>query len=72
MFYTQIQNHIKTGLIRTTMTQKIDFPKSVAKYRWKRMLFFGKNLAQFVFMFETQSYREIEVRNEGSRDCYKT
>ncbi len=29
-------------------------------------LFNGKNLAQFVFMFETQSYCESEVPNEGS------
>jgi hypothetical protein len=29
------------------------------------MLFYGKNLAQFVFMFEKQSYGESEVRNEG-------
>jgi hypothetical protein len=27
------------------------------------MLFYGKNLAQFVFMFETQSYCELEVPN---------
>ncbi len=29
------------------------------------MLFYGKNLAQFVFMFETQSYCESEVLNPG-------
>jgi hypothetical protein len=28
------------------------------------MLFYGKNLAQFVFMFERQSYSEKEVRDE--------
>jgi hypothetical protein len=27
------------------------------------MLFYGKNLAQFVFMLETQSYCESEVPN---------
>jgi hypothetical protein len=30
-----------------------------------QMLFYGKNLAQFVFMFETQSYCESEVPNAG-------
>jgi hypothetical protein len=29
------------------------------------MLFYGKNLAQFVLMFETQSYCESEVPNAG-------
>jgi hypothetical protein len=29
------------------------------------MLFYGKNLAQFVFTFETQSYCESEVPNAG-------
>jgi hypothetical protein len=29
------------------------------------MLFYGKNLAQFVFMFETQSYWESEIPNAG-------
>jgi hypothetical protein len=29
------------------------------------MLFYGKNLAQLVFMFETQSYCESEVPNPG-------
>ncbi len=28
------------------------------------MLFYDKNLAQFVFMFERQSYSEKEVRDE--------
>jgi hypothetical protein len=28
-----------------------------------QMLFYGKNLAQFVLMFETQSYCESEVPN---------
>ncbi len=32
------------------------------------MLFYGKNLAQFVFMFETQSYCELEVPIAGSHD----
>jgi hypothetical protein len=29
------------------------------------MLFYGKNLAKFVLMFETQSYCELEVPNAG-------
>jgi hypothetical protein len=29
------------------------------------MLFYGKNLAQFVLMFETQSYFESEAPNAG-------
>jgi hypothetical protein len=29
------------------------------------MLFYGKNLAQFVLMFETQSYCESEAPNAG-------
>jgi hypothetical protein len=29
------------------------------------MLFYEKNLAQFVFMFETQSFSESEVPNAG-------
>jgi hypothetical protein len=29
------------------------------------MLFYGKNLAQFIIMFETQSYYESEVLNAG-------
>jgi hypothetical protein len=45
-------------VISGQITEKNDVPL---------MLFNGKNLAQFVFMFETQSYRETEVRDEGWR-----
>ncbi len=32
------------------------------------MPFYGKNLAQFVLMFGTQSYCDSEIPNEGSRE----
>ncbi len=41
--------------------------RSVAKLPKEKnvttMLFYVKNLAQFVFIFETQSYRELKVSN---------
>jgi hypothetical protein len=40
------------------------------------MLFYGKNLAQFFFMFGRQTFGEKEVHNEGvtsiQPDCYET
>jgi hypothetical protein len=46
---------------------KVNSSKITEKNYMPPMLSYGKNLAQFVLMFETQSYCETEVRNEGIR-----
>jgi hypothetical protein len=63
----------ETGIIRTIMIWRGDIGRKIfrkvailsKKNIMPLMLFYGKNLAQFVFMFETRSYCESGVPTAG-------
>ncbi len=50
---------------KNNFPEKRPVAKSPTEKNVPPMLFYGKNFAQFVFMFETQSYWESKVPNAG-------